>query len=86
MDVARLGTSDWKYLLRDYGAVWSTSQAPTGPLQFRMVVTGGYDGKWVWANKEVLPADSKNGVVYDSGVQITDIAQQNCYPCNNSAW
>ncbi|EHA8589433.1 hypothetical protein COCNU_scaffold009787G000010 [Cocos nucifera] len=45
-------------------------------MQFRMVVTGGYDGKWVWAQKAVLPVEWKTGLVYDSGVQITDIAQE----------
>lgn len=58
---------------RDDGPVWSTDRAPAGPLHLRMVVTGGYGGKWVWAREEVLPADWKTGSVYDLGVQISDI-------------
>jgi Expansin C-terminal domain len=73
-------------MTRDYGPVWSTSQAPTGPLQFRMVVTGGYDGKWIWADHPVLPTDWRTGSVYDMRVQISDIAQEGCYPCNNVDW
>ncbi|RWW65926.1 hypothetical protein BHE74_00026741 [Ensete ventricosum] len=57
---------------RDYGPVWSISRAPAGPLQLRVVVTGGYDGKWVWAPKPVLPAEWRTGSIYDTGVQITD--------------
>ncbi|XP_058090721.1 expansin-like A2 [Magnolia sinica] len=85
VDVAQVGSSSWRYMTRNYGAVWDTDRAPAGPLQFRLVVTGGYDGKWVWA-KHVLPADWKAGVVYDSGVQINDIAQEGCPTCDNSQW
>lgn len=58
---------------------------PSGALQFRFVVTAGYDGKWIWA-KSVLPSDWKNGVVYDTGLQITDIAQEGCSPCDDGSW
>lgn len=51
-------------------------------VSFRLVVTAGYDGKWIWA-KKVLPADWKNGLIYDSGLQITDIAQEACSPCDD---
>lgn len=70
---------------RNYGAVWDTSRVPEGPLQFRWIVTGGYDGKYVWA-KSVLPQDWKVGQIYDSGVQITDIAQEGCSTCDHSKW
>ncbi|MQL95022.1 hypothetical protein Taro_027681 [Colocasia esculenta] len=86
VDVAQVGSSSWQYMTRDYGAIWSTSRVPVGALQFRMVVTGGYDGKWVWAQKEVLPADWKTGVIYDAGVQISDIAQEGCAPCDTEVW
>lgn len=58
---------------------------PSGALQFRFVVTAGYDGKWIWA-KSVLPSDWKMGVIYDTGVQITDIAQEGCSPCDDGSW
>lgn len=41
--------------------------------------------KWIWAQK-VLPADWKTGVIYDSNVQITDIAQEGCSPCDEGTW
>ncbi|XP_068646417.1 expansin-like A3 [Aristolochia californica] len=80
VDVAQVGSSAWQFMSRKYGAVWDTDRVPAGPLQFRLVVTGGYDGKWVWA-KKVLPADWKAGQIYDTGVQITDIAQEGCATC-----
>ncbi|XP_008791985.2 expansin-like A2 [Phoenix dactylifera] len=86
VDVAQVGSSSWRYMSRDYGAVWSTNRAPAGPLQFRMVVTGGYDGKWAWAQEEVLPVEWKTGAVYDLGVQLSDIAQESCSPCDTRQW
>ncbi|XVF45629.1 hypothetical protein PTKIN_Ptkin02bG0221900 [Pterospermum kingtungense] len=85
MDVAQVGSSNWGFMSRKHGAVWETSRVPNGALQFRFVITSGFDGKWVWA-KNVLPADWKTGVVYDSGVQITDIAQEGCFPCDERHW
>ncbi|CAD5197038.1 unnamed protein product [Musa acuminata subsp. malaccensis] len=78
VDVAQVGSPNWRFMRRDYGPVWSISRAPVGPLQLRMVVTGGYGGRWVWAQKAVLPAEWTTGSVYDLGVQITDIAREGC--------
>ncbi|KAF8780507.1 hypothetical protein HU200_001634 [Digitaria exilis] len=87
VDVAQVGSSNWKFMTRDNdGPAWSTSQAPPGPLQLRLVVTGGYDGKWVWAEREVLPRLWRAGEVYDTGVQIADIAQEGCFPCDTHDW
>ncbi|KAL0422964.1 UNVERIFIED_CONTAM: Expansin-like A2 [Sesamum latifolium] len=85
VDVAQVGSSNWNFMSRKYGAVWDTSRVPNGALQLRLVVTSGFDGKWYWA-KNVLPADWKNGVIYDSGLQITDIAQEPCSPCDQTTW
>ncbi|KAK6946508.1 RlpA-like protein, double-psi beta-barrel domain [Dillenia turbinata] len=87
VDVAQVGSSNWMFMTRKYGAVWDTSRVPAGPLQFRLVVTAGYDGKWVWAQK-VLPLDWKAGMVYDAGVQISDIAQEGCpaSSCDEGIW
>uniref|UniRef100_A0A453J2N9 Expansin-like CBD domain-containing protein n=1 Tax=Aegilops tauschii subsp. strangulata TaxID=200361 RepID=A0A453J2N9_AEGTS len=79
-------SSSWRSLTRDHGPAWSTSLAPPGPLQLRAVVTGGYDGKWVWADREVLPRQWRAGEVYDTGVQTTDIAQEACFPCDTQEW
>ncbi|KAK8463729.1 hypothetical protein PHAVU_011G024801 [Phaseolus vulgaris] len=85
VDVAQADSSNWSFMSRNNGAVWDTNRVPKGALQFRLVVTAGYDGKWIWA-KNVLPSDWKNGVIYDSGLQITDIAQEGCSPCDDSIW
>ncbi|RRT62225.1 hypothetical protein B296_00020650 [Ensete ventricosum] len=74
----QVGSPDWRFMRREYGPVWSIRRAPVGPLQLRMVVTGGYGGRWVWAQKAVLPAEWTTGSVYDLGVQITDIAREGC--------
>ncbi|RWW84311.1 hypothetical protein BHE74_00007084 [Ensete ventricosum] len=74
----QVGSPNWRFMRREYGPVWSIRRAPVGPLQLRMVVTGGYGGRWVWAQKAVLPAEWTTGSVYDLGVQITDIAREGC--------
>ncbi|GJR06444.1 expansin-like A1 protein [Tanacetum coccineum] len=81
VDVAKVGSTSWGFLHRKSGAIWETSRVPAGALQFRMVVTSGYDRKTIWA-KTVLPADWNVGVVYDSGVQIDDIAEEGCGRCD----
>ncbi|GLJ12229.1 hypothetical protein SUGI_0186930 [Cryptomeria japonica] len=81
VDVAQAGSSNWKYMTPNHGAVWSMQQPPMGPLSLRLVVTSGYDGCWVWAKGPVLPANWKVGSVNDSGVQINAIKQEGCSPC-----
>ncbi|CAO2815712.1 unnamed protein product [Amaranthus hypochondriacus] len=87
IDVAEVGSSNWIFMSRKYGAVWETSRVPgPGPLQFRFVVTAGFDGKYIWA-ENVLPANWKPGVIYDSKVQIDDVALEGCTtPCSDSHW
>ncbi|RLN39925.1 hypothetical protein C2845_PM01G20220 [Panicum miliaceum] len=86
VDVATVGSSNWRFMTREHGPAWSTAQAPAGPLQLRLVVTGGYDGKWVWAESEVLPRRWEAGRVYDAGVQVADVAHEGCYPCDTHEW
>nr|GLL38869.1 expansin-like A1 [Ipomoea trifida] len=88
VDVAPVGFPNWSFMSRSTrgGAIWETSAAPSGPLQFRLVVTAGFDGKWYWASN-ALPADWETGMIYDSGIQITDIAQEtDCSPCDDGTW
>ncbi|XP_010690270.2 expansin-like A2 [Beta vulgaris subsp. vulgaris] len=86
VDIAKVGSSNWTFMSRKYGAVWETNKYPgPGPLQFRFVVTSGFDGKTIWA-ENVLPGNWKPGVIYDSKVQIDDIALQGCTPCTDSHW
>ncbi|XP_024994676.1 expansin-like A1 [Cynara cardunculus var. scolymus] len=81
VDVAKVGSTNWSFLRRKSGAVWDTDRVPAGKLQFRLLVTAGYDRKSIWA-KSVLPADWNAGIVYDSGVQIEDVAEEGCGRCD----
>ncbi|KNA15240.1 hypothetical protein SOVF_099480, partial [Spinacia oleracea] len=85
IDVAQVDAPNWTSMSRNYGVVWDTSRVPNGPLQFRFVVTSGYDGKYIWA-KNVLPANWKPGVIYDTKVQITEVAQEGCGTCDDTEW
>ncbi|KAF7810745.1 expansin-like A2 [Senna tora] len=85
VDVAQVASPNWNYLSRKNGAIWETDRVPAGALQLRMVITSGFDGKWIWA-PNVLPADWKPGHVYDTGLQITDIAKEGCSPCDDATW
>ncbi|GAB4853041.1 hypothetical protein Ancab_040581 [Ancistrocladus abbreviatus] len=86
MDVAQMELPNWTFMSRNYGAVWDSNMVPSGPLQFRFALTSGYDGKYVYASNS-LPANWKSGVVYDIGIQITDIAQNSCSPpCADINW
>nr|POE78996.1 expansin-like a1 [Quercus suber] len=85
VDVVQVGSSNWGFMSHNYGAVWDTSRVPSGALQFRFVITAGYNGKYIWA-QHVLPTNWKSGVIYDSGVQFTNIAQEGCSPCDDETW
>ncbi|OAY70967.1 Expansin-like A1 [Ananas comosus] len=86
VDLAQVGSPIWEYMTQRRGPIWSTSRAPTGPLQLRVVVTGGSSGKWVWAETEVLPAEWEVGKIYDTGVQISDVAKEACLlPCERGS-
>ncbi|KAK1437841.1 hypothetical protein QVD17_03641 [Tagetes erecta] len=81
VDIARVGSTNWSFMSRKSGAIWETSRVPVGAIQFRLVVTSGYDRKRIWA-KSVLPGDWNVGVVYDTGVQIDDVAEEGCGTCD----
>ncbi|XP_048492194.1 expansin-like A1 [Beta vulgaris subsp. vulgaris] len=72
--------SSWVSLTRNYGAVWDTNNAPTGKLMFRFMIGSGFDTRYFQAN-EVLPANWKLGVIYNSTEQISDVALDGCTPC-----
>ncbi|KAI4969209.1 hypothetical protein ZWY2020_000123 [Hordeum vulgare] len=72
--------TNWQYMTRREGSsgVWRTSRAPAGPLQLRLVVTAGSGGKWLRADRAVLPAEMQPGAVYDTGLRVTDVAARTC--------
>ncbi|KAL9244822.1 hypothetical protein vseg_018546 [Gypsophila vaccaria] len=80
-EVARVDApSNWISMKHNYGAVWDTSAAPKGALQFRFIIYSGYDAQYFYTN-QVLPAKWKPGVVYDSTAQIDNVAIEKCKAC-----
>ncbi|CAN1746420.1 Expansin-like B1 [Linum perenne] len=61
-----------KLLERSYGAVWTTTSPPSGPLSLRMLFSDD-DGDESWVVPiNNIPSDWKAGEIYDTGVQ-TDV-------------
>ncbi|XAR70592.1 hypothetical protein NMG60_11027497 [Bertholletia excelsa] len=58
-----------KLLDRSYGAVWTTTSPPSGPLQIRMLFSDDEDETWIVPVNNI-PGDWKPGYTYDSGVQV----------------
>ncbi|XP_057487505.1 expansin-like B1 [Actinidia eriantha] len=58
-----------KLLDRTYGAVWTTTSPPSGPLLIRMLFSDDDDENWVVPVNNI-PGDWKPGNTYDSGVQV----------------
>ncbi|KAH7514344.1 hypothetical protein FEM48_Zijuj11G0079100 [Ziziphus jujuba var. spinosa] len=59
-----------KLLDRSYGAVWTTTTPPSGPLQVRMLFSDD-DGDETWlVPVNNIPEDWKAGETYDTGVQV----------------
>lgn len=60
-----------KLLDRSFGAVWTTTTPPKGPLSIRMLFSGSEEGDETWvAPVNDIPQDWKAGDVYDSGLQV----------------
>ncbi|CAK9172643.1 unnamed protein product [Ilex paraguariensis] len=59
-----------KLLDRSYGAVWTTTSPPSGPLSLRMLFSDE-DGEETWVVPlNNIPGNWKPGETYDSGVQV----------------
>ncbi|TQD87292.1 hypothetical protein C1H46_027159 [Malus baccata] len=54
---------------RSFGAFWTTTSAPIGPLQIRMLFSDDDDETWV-VPLNTIPQDWKVGQTYDTGVQV----------------
>ncbi|KAH9610467.1 hypothetical protein KSS87_018071 [Heliosperma pusillum] len=72
--------SNWVSMSHNYGAVWDTSAAPKGSLQLRFIIYSGFDAQYFYTN-QVLPAKWKPGVVYNTTVQIDNVAIEKCKAC-----
>ncbi|GMN30781.1 hypothetical protein TIFTF001_002962 [Ficus carica] len=60
-----------KLLDRSYGAVWTTTTPPSGPLQIRMLFRDDVDGDESWVVPvNNIPQDWKPGQTHDTGVQV----------------
>ncbi|KAL2897983.1 Expansin-like A1 [Bienertia sinuspersici] len=85
--IATVGSRSWTTMRRSYGAVWDTNKMLTGPLKLRFLVKSGFtNNSTSYETPKVLPSDWKSGLIYDAGIQIKDIAQENCHHCDESTW
>ncbi|KAJ0113204.1 hypothetical protein Patl1_01197 [Pistacia atlantica] len=61
-----------KLLDRSYGAVWTTTSPPSGPLSLRLLFSAD-DGDESWVVPvNNIPQDWKAGQTYDTGVQVNN--------------
>ncbi|KAK9984896.1 hypothetical protein SO802_034421 [Lithocarpus litseifolius] len=62
-----------KVLDRSYGAVWTTTSPPSGPLSLRMLFSGTDEDDQSWVVPiNNIPQDWKAGETYDTGVQVNE--------------
>ncbi|KAL0558902.1 hypothetical protein IC582_003486 [Cucumis melo] len=87
VNIAQVGFPKWSPMKKHQGAIWDSNNVPRGALQISMMVSSGYNRKWIYANY-VLPAAWRNGEIYDTGMQIKDIAAEYCRPynCGDKPW
>ncbi|KAL9231881.1 hypothetical protein vseg_007044 [Gypsophila vaccaria] len=70
----------WVSMSHNYGAVFDTSSAPKGALEFRFIIASGFDAQYFYTNR-IIPAKWAPGVVYNSTVQIDNISIEKCKAC-----
>ncbi|KAJ4715882.1 Expansin-like protein [Melia azedarach] len=71
------GFSDFS-LKRNHSAVWDVDNVPNYVLIFEFgVIKESSDWVYIFA-KNVIPTDWKPGMIYDTGVQITEIKWESC--------
>ncbi|KAE8653548.1 expansin-like A1 [Cucumis sativus] len=78
----------WRGMIRNFGAIWYIPNVVEGALKLKMMVASGYNNnKWI-STKYGIPADWKNGNIYDTGIQIKDHILENCPPnkCGDKPW
>lgn len=74
---------------KNYGAIWDINKQLERALQLKIVVTS--ENKRIenlyWAVND-LPEDWENGEIYDTGIQINNIANETCprNQCGDFPW
>ncbi|XP_038880555.1 expansin-like A3 [Benincasa hispida] len=81
VNIAQVELHKWSPMIRNFGAIWYIPNVMEGALKLKMMVTSGYNKKWI-STKYALPADWNSGNIYDTGIQIKDIIMENCPPQN----
>lgn len=74
---------------RNYGPIWDTNNVPAGAIKLvASVISGIREGKGPIIIHNALPADWKNGEIYDTGIKIRDVASEYCNPqqCGDQPW
>lgn len=72
-----------KLLDRSYGAVWTTSSPPSGPLSIRMLLSDeNGDETWIVPVNDI-PDNWKAGDIYDSGAQVIAWSKQSIVNCSS---
>ena len=59
----------WKGMRRAYGGVWDMVSPPKGALTLRVLASDNDGQKW-FQMRNVIPADWKAGVPYDSAFEL----------------
>ncbi|XP_052208850.1 expansin-like B1 [Diospyros lotus] len=61
---------EWRCMKRSFGTVWDLPSPPSGPLTFKVQVSGNGCTKWVQMTN-VVPNKWKAGDVYDTTIQLS---------------
>lgn len=69
VDVWQPECQQWRSMRRAFGAVFDTPNPPSGPLTFRVQVSGSAGFKWVTLNNAVT-SEWKAGLVFDTNIQL----------------
>ncbi|XP_022969217.1 expansin-like A2 [Cucurbita maxima] len=85
---AQDGSGEGRYMKRNYGPIWETNNVPGGAIKLVVIVVSGYNNGRGIVIDYALPAGWKNGDIYDTGIQIKDIASEYCNPwrCGEEPW
>lgn len=69
VELQQAGCQQWGAMRKAYGAVWDMPNPPAGALNFRVLVSGRGEPKWVPLNI-VIPGEWKAGAAYETANQF----------------